>query len=188
MQSTLEEQIEAKRFEIRSQMATLGDRIKSVDESELLVSIIPGQLACAHRPLRYHRVYGGSRKPLPAEALCAVNEWVELVNVEGIKSILSLMHDGDLGCYNELDLCAADLLGFLEHQDFIVARHPYEDPHHKRTPRREAEKTLLRVREEALKSYDKLPKPVLLMCSAGRDRSAPVGAFIFAKRANQLPR
>jgi len=121
---------------------------------------------------------------LPAEALPAVNEWVELMKVEGIKSILSLMHDADLGCYNGLDLCAADLLDFLEHQAFTVARHPYKDPAHERTHPR----TLLRVREEALRSYDKLPKPVLLMCSAGRDRSAPVGAFIFAKRANQLPR
>ena len=138
MQSTLDEQIAAKRSEICSQMKTLGDRIESGDESELLVWIIPGQLACAHRPLRHHPLYFGSRIPLPAEALCAVNEWVELMKVEGIKSILSLMHDRDLGCYNGLDLCAADLLDFFEHQAFTVARHPYEDPAHKHTPRPEA--------------------------------------------------
>lgn len=37
---------------------------------------------------------------------------------------------------------------------------------------------LQRIQKEALTAFDVLPKPILLHCSAGIDRSAPVAAFI----------
>ena len=67
--------VEAKRIEIRNAMRRLGDRIASGDDSELLYWVIDGALACAHRPLRYHSRYAGSRVRLPAEALALVDEW-----------------------------------------------------------------------------------------------------------------
>jgi len=36
--------------------------------------------------------------------------------------------------------------------------------------------------ERILKEYDELPKPVLIHCSAGIDRTAPVAAFIAYRR------
>ncbi|MCU1335921.1 MAG: hypothetical protein JWO19_1502 [Bryobacterales bacterium] len=175
--------VEQKRAEIKNAMRELGQRIQSGDDRELLHWIIPDQLACAHRPLRYHPRHGGSRMPLAPDATPLIEDWVELIKVEGIKSILSLMHDGDLNCYRSLPLGNGDLLAYFEAQDIIVAREEYEDPAHKKTPAPQARKALERIREAALKKYDTLPKPVLIQCSAGEDRSAPVAAYIYAHRA-----
>jgi hypothetical protein len=174
--------IEAKRLEIRDAMRNLGRAIQCGDNRELVYWIMPDILACAHRPLRYDPVYGGSRRRLSSDAVLLIEEWVELLHVERIRSILSLMHDGDTDCYRSLPLGDGDLLAYLESRGFIVARHPYEDPAHKRTAEAQARKLLLQTREEALRSFDQLPKPVLISCSAGQDRSAPVAAYIYAHR------
>jgi hypothetical protein len=47
----LEELIETKTLEIKRAMSALGRRLEAGDESQLLVWVIPGNLACAHRPL-----------------------------------------------------------------------------------------------------------------------------------------
>uniref|UniRef100_Q023G4 Tyrosine specific protein phosphatases domain-containing protein n=1 Tax=Solibacter usitatus (strain Ellin6076) TaxID=234267 RepID=Q023G4_SOLUE len=179
---TDEAAIEDKRREIKLAMGALGREIRRGNNDELVYWIIPGALACAHRPLRYHPQYGASRKPLPQDATPLIEEWVELIKVEGINSILSLWHEGDSACYRSLTLGDGDLLAYFKAQGFTIAHHPYEDPAHKHTPPGEARKTLERIREAALKSYDELPKPVLIQCSAGEDRSAPVAAYIHAKR------
>jgi hypothetical protein len=179
--------IEQKRVEIRNAMATLGRALASGNDHELLHWIVPNELACAHRPLRYHPQHGGSRAPLLPEATSLIEEWVELIKVEGIKSIISLWHEGDTACYRSLPLGNGDLLSYFSDQGFVIARHPYEDPAHKRTPKAQARETLERIREEALTSYDLLPKPVLIQCSAGEDRSAPIAAYIYAKRAADSP-
>jgi hypothetical protein len=174
--------IEAKRLEIRDAMRNLGRAIQAGDNRELVYWIMPGRLACAHRPLRYHPIHGGSRRRLPSDAARLIEEWVELLQVEGIRSILSLMHDRDTDCYRSLSLGAGDLFAYLESHGFIIARHPYEDPAHKRTTEAQARRLLTQIRSEALRSFDQLPKPVLISCSAGQDRSAPVAAYIYAHR------
>jgi len=174
--------LEAKRIEIRDAMRRIGERIASDDDSELVYWVIDGTLACAHRPLRYHPRYAGSRVRLPAEALASLNEWAARIRAAGIRSILSLMHDGDLACYRGLDLQADDLIGYFRTQGFALAHHPYEDPAHKRSTPAERWATLLKIRPQALASFDELTKPVLIQCSAGQDRSAPVAAFIAVLR------
>jgi len=181
--TVLENCIEEKRLEIKREMAALGRRIANGDDSELLHWIIPNELACAHRPLRYHPQYGGSRRPLPPEATSLIEEWTELIKVEGIRSIISLWHDEDIAPYRSLPLGNGNLLAYLGTLGFFIARHEYEDPRHKRTPLTQARQKLECIREAALKSYDQLPKPVLIQCSAGEDRSAPVAAYISALRA-----
>jgi len=163
-------------------MKALGKAIAEGDESELVYWIIPGHLACAHRPLRYHPRYGGSRRLLPPESSTLIEEWVELLKVEGIKGVISLMHDGDMACYRDLPLGNGVLLAYLETQGFTIAHHPYEDPAHSHTPEAQRRETLKRVSAEALQSFDRLPKPVLIQCSAGEDRSAPIAAYIYAHR------
>lgn len=177
-----EQAVERKRVEIRQAMKRLGRRIAGGDDSQLLHWVIPGALVCAHRPLRYHPCYAGSRVRLPTETTGLVREWVTRVRAEGIKSIISLVHDGDLGCYAGLDLGAPDLIEYFRAEGFSVAHHPYEDPAHKRSSPADLQATLLRIRPQALESYDSLPKPVLVQCSAGQDRSAPVAAFICVLR------
>src|ERR1700692_1240162 len=67
-------------------------------------------------------------------------------------------------------------------QGFVVARHPYEDPAHKHTPAPQAKRLLHHIRGDVLRSFDLLPKPVVITCSAGQDRSAPVAAYLYARR------
>ncbi len=182
-----DERVAAKSLEIRNAVRALGRAIQSGDDREFLHWVMPGLLAVAHRPLRYHPVYGGSRARLSPEIAPLVAEWVALLKVEGIRSILSLMHDGDTDCYRSLPLGDGDLLAYLEEQGLVVARHPYEDPAHKHTPPAQAKTLLHRIREEALTSFDVLAKPVLISCSAGQDRSSPVAAYIYAMRMPNTP-
>lgn len=169
--------------EIRRELRALGKRICSGDDSELLLWVIPRQLACAHRPLRHHPEFGGSGRDLPKSATPAVLKWAERIKEYGIRSIITLMHPKELRHYDTLDLSSPDLLEFYRQQGFEVCHIPWEDPAHR--PVSEAgsyQEELCRVRLEALRAFNDLPKPVLLHCSAGIDRSAPVAAYIEAKR------
>src|SRR5205809_460260 len=60
---------------IRQELATLRRRLQDGDESELIVWIIPRQLACSQRPLRYHKRFGGSARTLTPDAAPHVAEW-----------------------------------------------------------------------------------------------------------------
>jgi hypothetical protein len=177
-----EPEIGKKTQEIKSAMGRLGARLERGDESELLYWVVPNLLACAHRPLRHHPVWGGSGINLAPAATDLVIEWSQRVLGTGIRSIISLMHDRDIRCYQSLNLGAENLIVFYKQQGFRVAHVPWEDPHHKKSSPEEKRKTLLEVRQQALREYDNLPKPALVQCSAGIDRSSPVAAFIFIKR------
>ena len=179
----MDDRLEAKRMQIVDQMKELGSHIEEGNDIELLVWIIPRKLACAHRPLRHHPWYGGSGITLPASAKTLLMDWIIQMREEGIKSIISFMHDGDLGCYSEMELGGLDLLGFLEQQGFIVERLPWEDPAHKHTIQHLKRAKEAYMQRAALEAYDRLPKPVLLQCSAGRDRSAPVAVYIWQHRS-----
>ncbi len=72
-------------------MAGLGRRIKQGEDVDLVHWIIPGELACAHRHLRYDQRYGGSRRPLPPDATNDVRAWAELTRDYYGKSLDSEM-------------------------------------------------------------------------------------------------
>lgn len=175
--------LEAKRVEIVGWMKTRKAKLESGDDSELLVWVIPNQLASAQRPLRHHPRYAGSGAVIPKEATALVFEWASAIRASGIASIISFMHDRDRECYSELDLDAADINEFFEKQGFTVARIPWEDPGYSKADAATKVKSLERCRAEALRAFDALPKPILLQCSSGVDRSAPVAAFIWLKRS-----
>jgi hypothetical protein len=181
----MEDVIDNKTTEIKHAMYLLGTKLEQNDDSQLLHWVIAGQLSCAHRPLRHHPLYGGSGHNLTSSATDLVRIWVEQVTLEGIKSVISLMHDRDLACYSSLNLGTSNLLEYYESVGLEVAHIPWEDPHHKKSAPEEKRKTLLKIREEALLAYDRLPKPVLLQCSAGIDRSSPVAAFIWSRRRDK---
>ena len=164
-------------------MKALRKRLEAGDDSELLVWVLPGRLACAQRPLRHHPLYAGSGALIPAQATPLVFEWAEAVRAAGIVSIISFMHDRDRGCYAELALEAEDILQFYEKQGFKVARLPWEDPHHSKADVDTKQKKLEQCRVAALGAFDRLAKPVLLQCSAGIDRSAPAAAYIWQNRS-----
>lgn len=178
----MEDAIDAKTIEIKLAMGALGRRMENGDDSQILYWVIPTNLACAHRPLRHHPCYGGSGNNLDSSATQLVKDWVTEIRLCGIKSIISLMHDRDLRCYTSLDLNTANILEFYKQEELVVSHIPWEDPHHKKSSFSEKRKTYLKVREEALAAYDALPKPTLIQCSAGIDRSSPVAAFIYVNR------
>lgn len=180
----LEVEIDRNTNEIKLAMSGLGSRLECGDELEILHWILPNLLACAHRPLRHHPVWGGSGNNLATATTDLVVEWSQRVRDCGVRSIISLMHDRDIRCYLSLNLGAEDLLKFYEQQGFQVVSVPWEDPHHKKSSSEEKRKTLLRIRKASLAAYDNLPKPVLIQCSADIDRSSPAAAFIFVKRRN----
>ncbi len=182
--SKQEQAICKKSNEIVDSLNLLSKKLAQGDDSEILVWAIPDLLACAPRPLRYHPEFGGSRMVLPSKATHLVYSWVSQLRKCGIKSIISLMHDADLRCYSGLDLPGKDLLQYYKEQAFIVYRIPYEDPHHKSSTPAEKCKTLKRIRNEALHTYNQPVKPVLIQCSAGIDRTAPVAAYICVMTQN----
>jgi hypothetical protein len=163
---------------MRNDMRRLARRLENGDESQLICWIKQNELGCTVRPLRRHPRYALGRLTLPPEARPLVDEWIMFVKVESIRSILSLMHDADLACYRLLGFRNENLLEHLADVGFQVSSCSYEDPHYKKSSPQEKLATLHRVRKQALIAFRKLPKPVLIMCSSGTDRSAPVAAFI----------
>jgi hypothetical protein len=89
----------------------------------------------------------------------------------------------DRRCYAELDLAASDVNAFYENQGFAVERIPWEDPHHSKADSETKRRNLERCRAQAVGAFDSLLKPVLLQCSSGIDRSAPVAAYVWQQRS-----
>jgi hypothetical protein len=167
---------------LRRRFKELGRRIEAGDETSLLIWLIPGTFACAHRPLRHNRLYGGSVRNLDATATPLVVDWSKKVLEQGIRSIICLMSQEEVALYARLELGARDLPAFYRQSGFEVAWIPWRDPAHVRADPKALRKKQDKVSEEALRHFDVLPKAVLLHCSAGIDRSAPVATFIQARR------
>lgn len=169
---------------IRVALQSLGTRLSRGDDSELVVWVIPGALGCAHRPLRHHPKFGGSRLDLPPEATDAVVRWVDKIVGAGFRSIICLMHPKEIAHYSALRLEATDLIAYYRLRDLKVCHKPWDDPAHRAWAERSSfEEELKRIQVESLECFDQLPKPVLLHCSAGIDRSSPVAAFIWGQRS-----
>jgi hypothetical protein len=173
--------VQMKTVEIQTALGHLAREIAQGNDKELLHWVIDDELAVGHRPLRYHPYYGASGKNVAPEAAPLVKEWVELIQCAGIRSIILLMHERDLWYYEKLDLGSRGLIDFYTRQGFEVAHLPWEDPFHKRTPRDQLRQKVLLIRKEALQAYGRLKKPIMVQCSAGIDRTAPVAAYIFHK-------
>jgi len=172
--------------QIRKDLWTLRQAIKSGDESAIMIWPIPAKLACAQRPLRDHPIYGGSSKVFPPEAAPYVLEWIKRIKDEGIKSIICLMHPKEFQYYERLNLHPNGLLGLYSERGFVIRHFPWADPAHEQSQAAllELKNKVHKIKIDAYEAYRELPHPVLLHCSAGIDRSAPVAAFIVLKEQN----
>ena len=171
---------------IRAQLRALGESLQAGDDSNLVVWVLEGVLACAQRPLRRHPTFGG-RKPLPPDARNAVIEWVGRIVAMGFASIICLTHEKELKYYMPLRLHPDGLLGFYRTSGLEVEHLGWPDPAHADTlAERERRMALVdRIRVEASEAFERMPKPVLLHCSSGIDRSPPVAAFIAGKHVSK---
>jgi protein-tyrosine phosphatase len=93
------------------------------------------------------------------------------------------MHPKELNHYDALNL-EGGLLGTYRDHGFKLRHLPWDDPAHRSQSQLASfNSELERIQQEALNAFDALPKPVLLHCSAGIDRSSPVAAFIATQRS-----
>jgi len=174
--------------QLRTDLRSLGGRLQAGDDSELVIWVIPDQLACAHRPLRHHPKFGGSGQALPPEAAPEVVRWVDRIVAARFRGLICLMHPKEVAHYTALELGASDIIELYRAKGLSVCHLPWDDPAHRPSHERASfEAELLRIRAESLECFDRLPNPVLLHCSAGIDRSSPVCAYIYSERARQAP-
>ena len=112
---------------------------------------------------------------MPPGAKPLVVDWVERVKSLGIQSIVSLLEEEKHKKYyirGELDLHPEGLFGYYRSQGFEFCHIPLTDYQ----PPSESDKA------RVLEAFERMPKPVLLHCSAAIDRTSPVAAYIISKR------
>ncbi len=175
--------IDARTRQLQKELMDVGAKLDAGDDSRILVWVIPGLLACSHRPLRRHPYFGGPQRDLPPEAGPLIVEWIRRVKGDGVQSVISMMGRREHRHYDLSAVGAADLLDLYHMEGLQVRSVPWEDPKYTgSTPRPSYGEQLLQIRGQALIAFDQLQKPVLLHCSSGIDRSSPVAAFIASQR------
>ena len=129
--------------------------------------VIDKQLARGRRP-----GYSGEHGALVSRA--DVDAWVEEVRSVGVKSIICLLAEDQLVLYSTLP---SDLVDYYRQAGFSVVHVPARD--HQWPPLTESH--LERIWE----AYQSLPKPVLVHCSAGVDRTGRAVEYI-TKRVGRV--
>ncbi len=131
--------------------------------------ILQGELAKSSRP-----GYGGERgAPVPN---AVVDAWIQDAKAAGIKSIICLLNEDQLPMYLSLP---QELPDYYVAAGFEVAHVPVTD--HQHPPM--TDKDLERV----WGAYQALPKPILVHCSAGVDRTGAAIRYIHNRLAAAPP-
>ena len=115
--------------------------------------VIPGRLARSARP-----GYAPGGGKLVERAI--VDAWIVDVRAQGVRSIICLLAEEHLKLYIDL---GTDLPSYYRRRGFTVAHIKASDH---RVPPLDAE-----ALERIAQAYEALPKPVLVHCSAGVDRT-----------------
>jgi protein tyrosine phosphatase (PTP) superfamily phosphohydrolase (DUF442 family) len=127
--------------------------------------VIAGQLARSNRPGYY------DNRPLVDRA--TVDAWLEEVQNAGIKAIICLLAEEQLQLYQGLPP-GRNLVEYYRDRGLDVAHIPVLD--HQRPPLSEDDLQRVAI------AYDRLPKPVLVHCSAGIDRTGRAVDYLLERR------
>jgi Cyclin-dependent kinase inhibitor 3 (CDKN3) len=161
---------------------------KNVQAANPLLWILDNSLACAPRPLRYHPTFGGRVELIAPEAAPVLREWLEALRAYGIGTIVALATPGEMKRYSAVVSPQPDLLSLYRSFGFLVHHHPVEDPAHSPLS---AKVGILRQMERlgpvVIAEYEKRVGGMLISCSGGMDRSAPIAAFVANKVAGPFP-
>ena len=126
--------------------------------------IIEGQLAVSSRP----GYVPGEERAVP---LAAVEAWISETRGAGVRSVICLLGDDQLPLYAEA--LPEGLLGRYRAAGFEVAHMGVRDGL--------TEPYTAAQLDEAWASFRRLPKPVLVHCSAGYDRTGRVVRHILGR-------
>ncbi len=125
--------------------------------------VVPGVLARSQRP----------GYPVDRPAPGSVADWAERVREMGVRGILCILDEPQLAHYDETGLDGGGLLEFYRSQGFAVSHVAADD--HKLPPLSKAEL------DEVWRAFQRLNRPVLVHCSAGRDRTGAALQHILAR-------
>lgn len=125
--------------------------------------VIKGTLACSQRP----------GYPVNRPALETVREWVDIALGMGVQSVICVLDDTQVSYYDSLNLDGGGLLGYYESLGLAVEHVQAEDY---KTPPLSSEQL-----DAVWRAFQRLDKPVLIHCSAGRDRTGAAVANILSR-------
>ena len=126
--------------------------------------IVEGELAVSARP----GFAPGEERAVP---LAAVEEWIEGTQEAGVQSVICLLGDDQLPLYT--GALPEGLLARYRAAGLVVAHHGVRDGL--------TEPFTPEQLDEAWESFQRLPKPVLVHCSAGYDRTGRVVRHILGR-------
>ncbi len=160
----------------------------NVQAANPLLWIVENSLACAPRPLRYHPKFGGRVPLIPREAAPALREWLDSLKAHGIGTIVALATPGEMKRYSSVIAPQPDLISLYRSLGFLVHHHPVEDPAHVAA----SAKAGILDQMEALKptilaEYQERTGGMLIHCSGGMDRTAPIAAFVASESVGACP-
>jgi hypothetical protein len=160
----------------------------NIQRADPLLWVIERSLACAPRPLRYHAEFGGRVATLPADAAPALHAWLHALNDHRVGTIVVLATRGELRRYAGVTTPAADLLRLYESRGFQIHHHPVEDPAHAATSARAGIRDQIQaLKPVILTEYGARAGAMLIHCSGGMDRTAPIAAFVAQQTVGRCP-
>jgi Cyclin-dependent kinase inhibitor 3 (CDKN3) len=152
---------------------------QNVQAADPLLWVIEKRLGCAPRPLRYHPAFGGQIPLIPSEGASALLEWIASIKHRGVKTIICLATHGEMMRYALVTSPHANLLALYRSSGLEVYSHPILDPAHVAPHNRVGIlKQIETLKPIVLSEYRSRAGGMLIHCSGGMDRTAPLAAYI----------